>query len=237
MPVGLFSKRVQDAVGLSPTDLELLKALRVTERTLDNREPLCRQGDASTQCGVVHAGFIASYKIANDREQILAFYVPGDFPDLQTLFLPVSDHSVVSIGRSRVGLISHSDLKNVLAASPNLANIFWRETTIQATILREWICNVAARDALSCIAHLLCEIAFRMKAVDLLTDDSFQLPLTQQDLANASGISIVHVNRTLQELRKRRLIRWVNRTVTLSNFEELKRIAQFEPDYLLANSA
>ena len=144
---------------------------------------------------------------------------------------------MVSIGLSRVGLISHSDLKNVIAASPNLASIFWRETTIQATILREWICNVAARDALSCIAHLLCEIAFRMKAVDLLTDDSFQLPLTQQDLANASGITTVHVNRTLQELRKRHLISWVNRTITLPNFDELKRVAQFEPDYLLGKSA
>lgn len=236
MPAGLFSKRVNDAVGLSPEDHALLKALRVTERTLEHREPLSREGEAATQCAIVHAGFLASYKIAFDREQILAFHVPGDFPDLQTLHVPVSDHGIVSIGTSRVGLISHSDMKNLLAASSNLASVFWRETIIEATILREWLCNVATRDALASIAHLICEIASRLEAVGLVTDNSFHFPLTQQDLANASGISVVHVNRTVQELRKGRLLRWENRTVTLLDVEEMKRIAQFEPDYLRGRS-
>ncbi|MCK1477007.1 Crp/Fnr family transcriptional regulator [Bradyrhizobium sp. 197] len=206
----------------------------MTVRTLDHREALCREGDPATQCAVVHAGFLASYKIAADREQILAFHVPGDFPDLQALYAPVLDHGIISMGTSRVGLISHSDLKTLIAASPNLAGVFWRETVIETTILREWICNVAARDAVASIAHLICEIASRLDAVGMIAEDSFHLPLTQQDLANASGFSIVHVNRTLQELRKRRLIRWENKTVTLLNFDELKRIAEFEPDYLHA---
>ena len=232
MPAGLFSKRVHDAVGISPSDRELLKALRVTERALDDREALCREGDTATECAIVHAGFLASCKSAPEREQILAFHVPGDFLDLQTLYLPASDRSIVSIGRSRVGLISHSDLRGLLAASPQLAGIFWRETIIEATVLREWICNVAARDALACIAHLFCEIAFRLEAVGMVTENSFHLPITQQDIANASGISTVHVNRTLQEMRKRGLIRLEHRTLTLLNVEELKRTAQFEPDYL-----
>lgn len=234
MPVGLFSKRVHDAIGLSQDDRELLKSLRVTERTLDHREALCREGDTTTQCAIVHTGFLASYKIASDRDQILAFHVPGDFPDLQALYAPVSDHFIVSIGTSRVGLISHSDLKNLIAASPNLARIFWRETMNEATILREWVCNIAARDALASVAHLVCEVAVRLDAVGLVAEDSFHLPLTQQDLANASGLSVVHVNRTLQELRKRRVIQWENKTVTLLNFGELKRIGEFEPNYLHA---
>ncbi len=133
---------------------------------------------------------------------MLAFHIPGDFPDLQNLYVTDSDHGIINIGTSRVGLISHSEMKDVLAASPKLAAIFWRESIIEATILREWLCNVAARDALASIAHLICEIAIRMDAVGLVTDHSFQLPLTQQDLANATGISVVHVNRTLQELPK-----------------------------------
>jgi CRP-like cAMP-binding protein len=213
-----------------------LQGLRVTERALDHREPLLQEGDTASQCAIVHAGFLASYKITSDREQIVAFHVPGDFPDLQTLYMPVSGQNVVSIGTSRVGLISHSDLKSVIAASQKLAGVFWRETIIEATILREWLCNIAARDALASIAHLVCEIASRLEAVGLVTDGSFQLPLTQQDLANASGISIVHVNRTLQDLRKRRLIGWEDRTVTLLDFEELKRIAEFEPGYLQGKS-
>jgi CRP-like cAMP-binding protein len=232
MPAGLFSKRIHDAVGISASDRELLKALRVMERTLDNRETLCREGDIATQCTIVHAGFLASYKSVSDRDQILAFHVPGDFLDLQTLYLPASDRSITSIGISRVGLISHSDLRSLLAASPKLASIFWRETIIETIILREWICNVAARDALASVAHLICEIAFRLEVVGMITENSFHFPLTQQDIANASGLSSVHVNRTLKEMRKRGLISLEQRTLTLSNFEELKRIAQFEPDYL-----
>jgi CRP-like cAMP-binding protein len=232
MPAGLFSKRVHDAVGISASDRELLKALRVTERRLDNRETLCREGDIATHCAIVHAGFLASYKSASDREQILAFHVPGDFLDLQTLYLPASDRSIISIGSSRVGLISHSDLRILLAASPKLASIFWRETMIETTILREWICNVAARDALASVAHLICEIAFRLEVVGLIKENSFHLPFTQQDIAKASGLSSVHVNRTLKEMRKRGLISLEQRTLTLLNFEELKGIAQFEPDYL-----
>jgi CRP-like cAMP-binding protein len=208
----------------------------VTERTLNHGEPLLREGDTASQCAIGRAGFLASYKITSDREQIVAFHVPGDFPDLQTLYMPVSSQNVVSIGSSRVGLISHSDLKSLIATSQKLASVFWRETIIEATILRDWLCNIAARDALSSIAHLVCEIASRMEAVGLVTDGSFHLHLTQQDLANASGISIVHVNRTLQDLRKRRLVRWENRTVTLLDFEGLKRIAQFEPGYLHGKS-
>src|ERR1700761_4401445 len=120
MPTGLFSKRVHDAVGLSARDRELLGALRVTERALENREPLYLAGDVATQCAVVYAGFLASHKIVSDREQMLALHVPGDFPDLQSLHMPVSDHNIVSIGPSRVGLITHSDLQGMLAVSPKL---------------------------------------------------------------------------------------------------------------------
>jgi CRP-like cAMP-binding protein len=225
---------VHDAVGLSRRDRELLHSLRVTERSLDHRQPLYREGEITTQCAVVHSGLLASHKIAADREQIVAFHVPGDFPDLQGLYAPVSDRFIISLGSSQVGLIAHSDLKGLIAASPALASIFWRETIVETTILREWICNAAARDALACIAHLVCELASRLDAIGLVSDDSFQLPLTQQDLANASGLSVVHVNRTLQELRRRRLLSWENRTVTLLNFDKLKHIAEFDPGYLAA---
>jgi CRP-like cAMP-binding protein len=193
MPAGLFSNRIHDAVGLLPTDRELLRALRMSERALEKREPLRQTGDTATRCAIVHAGFLASYKSTLERDQILAFHIPGDFLDLQTLHLPVLEHSIISIGSSRVGLISHSDLKDLLAASPNLAGIFWRETIIEATALRDWICNVGARDALGGVAHLICEVAHRLDAVGLVTEGSFHLPLTQQDIANACGISVVHV--------------------------------------------
>jgi len=98
MPGDLFSRRVHDAVGLSAADHELLRSLHVTQRQLEHRDPLCREGDAATHCAIVREGFLVSCKIVSDREQILAFHVPGDFPDLQSLYAPISDHSIVSIG-------------------------------------------------------------------------------------------------------------------------------------------
>jgi CRP-like cAMP-binding protein len=208
MPANLFAKRIREAIGLSPSDHEALRSLRVSERVLGNRELICREGDIATHCTIVLSGFVARYKIIRDREQILCFHVPGDFPDLQTLQLPVLDHS------------------------PKLAHAFWRETLKEAAIFREWVCNVAGRNALGSIAHLICETATRLDVVGLVENDSFQLPFTQQDIANATGISVVHVNRTLQVLRRRGLITWEAQTLKLLDFEELKRIADFNPEYL-----
>jgi CRP-like cAMP-binding protein len=232
MPANLFAKRIREAIGLSPSDHEALRSLKVSERVLSNRELICREGDIATHCTIVLSGFVARYKIVRDREQILCFHVPGDFPDLQTLQLPVLDHNIVSIGPTRVGQVSHTQLQAILDASPKLAHAFWRETLKEAAIFREWVCNVAARDALGSIAHLICETATRLDVVGLVENDSFELPFTQQDIANATGMSVVHVNRTLQALRSRRLITWESRTLKLLDFEELKRIADFNPDYL-----
>ena len=232
MPTSLFSKRVNESSGLSPSDRDLLKRLAVTERSMENREALCREGEISMQCSLVLSGLLASYKIVSDREQILAFHVPGDLPDLQTLYAPTYDRFIVSIGNSRVGLIPHSDLRSMIEVSPSLAGVFWRETFTETTVLRQWICNVGSRGALASVAHLICEIASRLEAVGLVKDGAFHLPLVQQDIANACGLSVVHVNRIVQELRKRRLIAWEGRTVKLLDFDELKRAAEFDPEYL-----
>ena len=232
MPATFFARRIREAVGLSPADHEALRSLRVSERQLENRELLFRDGDTVRHCSILLDGFLARSKVMLEREQILSLHVPGDFPDLQTIHLPVIDHNVVSIGPSRVGQIAHTDLQRVLDGSRTLTRIFWRETLIEAATFREWVCNTAARDALACIAHLLCELAVRLDAVGLVKDNTFHLPLTQQDLASATGMSTVHVNRTLQELRNRRLISWEGRTVRLFDREALERVGDFTPEYL-----
>jgi len=232
MPATLFAKRIREAVGLSPADHDALRSLRVLERDLGSREHLVREGDIATQSTILLSGFLVRYRMVNDREQILSLHVPGDFPDLQTIQLPKLDHNVMSIGPSRVGQIAHAQLQGILDASPSLAHVFWRETLIEAAIYREWVCNAGARDALAKVAHLICEIAVRLEAVGLVKDNSFQLPFTQQDVANATGISTVHANRTLQDLRSCGLISWEGRRVEVLDFEELKRVGDFRPDYL-----
>jgi CRP-like cAMP-binding protein len=232
MPASLFARRIREAVGLSLSDHDALRSLHVVERTLRNREQLHREGEIATHCTILIDGFLARYRIVGEREQILSFHVPGDFPDLQSLQLATLDYNTVSIGPARIGLVSHTELQGVLDASASLARVFWRETLIEAAVFRDWVCNIGARDALSRIANLVCELATRLDAVGLVKMNSFHLPLIQQDIGYATGLSTVHVNRTLQELRSRKLISWDAQTVTLLDWDGLRRIAHFKPDYL-----
>lgn len=116
--------------------------------------------------------------------------------------------------------------------SPGLTHALWRETLIHAAIYREWVENLGSRQALGRVAHLLCELTTRMEFVGLADNGNFRLPLTQQDVADACGLSVVHVNRTIQELRGLGLIEWQNHTVTLLRPEELKAASEFSPEYL-----
>lgn len=111
-------------------------------------------------------------------------------------------------------------------------NAFWRETLIQGAIHREWVDNLGSRQALPRVAHLICEIAARLEFVGLVQNNAFTCPLTQEDVANACGLSIVHVNRTIQELRRQALIDWQGRTMELRQRENLENIAEFDADYL-----
>jgi CRP-like cAMP-binding protein len=205
-----------------------------TIKTLNDGEYVLRQGDAPARCAVVMTGFLARQKVVSERNQISSFYVPGDIPDLHTLHLPVMDHDLCSVGSSTVAFITHSHLREMLEESPGLTNAFWRETLIHAAIYREWVENLGSRQALPRLAHLFCELAARLEMVGLLDDDSFRLPFTQQDFADACGLSTVHVNRTIQELRRRDLIEWQGPIVRLLQREELEMIADFSPGYLHA---
>jgi CRP-like cAMP-binding protein len=158
--------------------------------------------------------------------------VPGDIPDLQTLHLNVMDHDLTSVGRAVVAFIPHDWFNRTLDRAPSLAHVFWREILIDAAVYREWIANIGARDAIARIAHLICEIEARLAAVGLVSDNAFSVPFTQRDLADACGLSNVHVNRTLQELRTRGLIGWEGRTITILKRDDLETIADFQRSYL-----
>jgi CRP-like cAMP-binding protein len=122
----------------------------------------------------------------------------------------------------------------MLMVSPGLTNALWRETLIHAAIYREWVENIGSREALSRVAHLICELAARLEVVGLLDDDTFRFPCTQQDLADACGLSTVHINRTLQELRRKGLIEWRSHTVSLLKRKDLEAVGDFSSDYLHA---
>ena len=229
--------RLQAGAGISDQDRAALVALPHTIKTLSDRECLLKEGDAAVRCVILMNGFLYRRKIIGDRNQILSLHVPGDIPDLMTLYLPVMDHDLCSAGPSTVGMVAHAALRALLDRSPTLMHSLWRETLIDAAIFRQWVGSLGSRDAIQRISHLLCEIATRLEYVGLFKENRFSFPLTQADLAAACGLSTVHTNRTLQALRQRKLLEWQGHTVTLPRRRELETLAEFNPDYLQPKAA
>lgn len=232
MPVRKLIARLHALAGLSEEDRNKLVDMPNAIKTFADEEHVWREGGRAFHCGIIMNGFLVRQKIVSGRNQILSFYVPGDLPDLHTLHLPVLDEDLCSAGPSTIAFVSHTFLRNLLVDSPTLANAFWRETLVDAAIYREWVANLGSRDALSRVAHLFCELAARLEVIGLLENDQFHLPFTQQTLADACGLSTVHVNRTIQELRRSGLIEWKGGVVTLFRRKELASVAEFTPEYL-----
>ena len=151
--------------------------------------------------------------------------------DLESFTLNRLDHSIGTLTASRVALYSHASI-NELAADPVIARLLWHETLVDAAIFREWIVNVGRRSAFQRVAHVLCELVTRMEAVGLARDGICDLPLTQSELADATGLSTVHVNRVIQELRRENLIMLRSRTFSALDWNGLKLAAEFDATYL-----
>jgi CRP-like cAMP-binding protein len=232
MPHPKFIERLQLIEGLSEDERRQIAALPSTLRQVADGEIVLRQGEAASRCVFVVSGFLYQARIVGDRSQILAFHVPGDMPCLHTLLVSPMDADLVSLGPTMVGYVAHSQVRQLLDSSIHLTRAFWRETLIDAAISRQWIARLGAQAALSKVAQLICELAARLEVVGLLDDGCFQIPMTQRHVADACGLSIVHVNRTIQELRHRGLIAWEGNQIELLRPDELRRLADFTPDYL-----
>jgi CRP-like cAMP-binding protein len=146
--------------------------------------------------------------------------------------LPRVDHTIATIGPAVLAFVPHAALKEVLDESSALAQVFWRETLMQAAIFQEWVVNLGRRDAFARLAHIVCELTVRLQSVGLARDLSFSMPWTQMDVADACGISNVHANRIIQELRHLELVDWDFRRLKIRNWKALVRLAGFNDDYL-----
>jgi CRP-like cAMP-binding protein len=190
-------------------------------------------GYSTSRCTLVLDGFLYSHKpVARSRRQITSFFVPGDIVDLSTLYLPKVDHTIATLGPAVLAFVPHASLKDVLDESSALAQAFWRETLVQAAIFQEWVVNLGRRDAFARLAHIVCELTVRLQSVGLARDLSFAMPWTQMDVADACGISNVHANRVIQELRHLELLEWDSRRLRIRNWAALVRLGDFNDDYL-----
>src|ERR1700712_2123563 len=181
--------------------------LPITEAAYRPNEPIVRQGDRPDFAVLVVSGMIFRYKMSRDKRQIMSFHISGDMPDLHALFVNVLDHGLtVAAAPARIAKVTHRPLASFLRQHPGISELLWRETFIDTSIFGEWIVNVGRRSALERTAHLLCESMTRAQAINLCKDGTCPLPLTQTHLSDATGLSIVHLNRSLQNLRKKKLV-------------------------------
>src|ERR1700730_685908 len=202
-------------------------------REIAAREDVISQGDRTGGVKLLLEGFACRYKNLEDgRRQIVAYFVPGDLCDLRASILKRMDHSIGAIAPSTIATISPDDVLKLMHNYPTLTTALWWSTLVEEAIAREWIVNVGQRNALERMAHLFCELLYRYRAVGLNQGLSCTLPLTQLELAETLGLSSVHVNRTLQELRRQKLISLNGGTLTIQNLRALQDLSFFNADYL-----
>ena len=202
-------------------------------RKFEPKAHIIREGDRPNQVHLIVEGWAARYKtLRNGARQIVAFLLPGDFCDLHTAVLGEMDHSIVAISPCRVAFIPNAEMDELTNNHNGLTKALWWGTLVDEAVLRSWVLNVGRRVAHERIAHLLCELHLRLQMVGLVNGDTFDLPITQEELADATGLTSVHTNRTLQRLRRENLIALESRRLTVLDVKRLRKVAGFDPAYL-----
>jgi CRP-like cAMP-binding protein len=214
-------------------DRRAVLALPHVMRTLEAGSYTVREADPPEQCAVLVTGFAFRQKLTGDgSRQIVALQLPGDALDLQSLFLDVADHSVQMLTRGEVAFVPRSDLQELARVRPAIAHAILVKILVEASIFREWVLNVGRRDSRSRIAHLLCELAVRLNSEGLASDYGYDLPMTQEQLADVVGLTPVHVNRTLKVLEAEGLVMRTKRNISFPDWQRLRNVGDFNQRYL-----
>ncbi|PZU08204.1 Crp/Fnr family transcriptional regulator [Sphingomonas sp.] len=231
-PIGPLIDRLRRSDTISDTEIAALAAVITECRDYPNRATVARPHEHLEKSQLLVEGFVARQtELPNGRRQILAIHVPGDFLDLHGLLLKSLDHEVVTLSPARLAEAPHPLLREMTSEHPHLARLLWFSTMVDAAIHREWIASLG-RTAVGRIAHLLCELQMRLEVVGLADAHGFALPLTQIDIADATALTPVHVNRTLRHLRENGIVDFRAATVSIGDLAALRRLAGFSSDYL-----
>jgi CRP-like cAMP-binding protein len=224
---------LQQRRSLDSKDQEALLALPYRVIQFRPQEYIVREGDKPQNGCLILSGFAFRHKIAgNGGRQIFSIHMKGDLADLQNSLLGTADHNLQALTHVEVALIPVEAIREIAFERPAVGQAMWLETLVEASIFREWTLNVGRRDARTRAAHMLCEFALRLELAGLSERDNYELPMTQEQLADAVGLTSVHVNRVLKQLGEEGLISRERRSIVIEDWTRMREAGDFNERYL-----
>ncbi|GHB09388.1 Crp/Fnr family transcriptional regulator [Modicisalibacter luteus] len=225
--------RLGNFMELSEPDKQRLRESIVRSITVEKGKNLISENERPDHVHIVVDGWACRYKhLADGRRAILAYLIPGDVCDVHIALLDHMDHSVSTLTSVTFALIPRETVNHIFENYTSLAYAFFWASLVEESVQREWFVNNTGRPADKRLAHLLCEMQLRHRAAGLTQENCIDFPLTQQDLADAMGITVVHTNRVMQKLRGDGLIAYDNKQLTIHDWEALKAFGDFDPGYM-----
>ena len=229
----LYVDRIEARSSLSTPAREAFLQLPARREEYDIYHSIVHEDDSTDTCCLMVSGCVSRYKtLPNGQRQINSFHFGGEMVDLQAALLLVADHGIRTHSPCTVLRIDCNALLALSVDYPEWSRAFWFDTLVDAAIFREWMLNVGRRIAVGRVGHLLLEIAYKLVKAGLSDGRAFTMPVTQSDLADAVGLSSVHTNRSLQELRERGLISTIGRKFVIEDRPGLEKLSSFDPSYL-----
>jgi CRP-like cAMP-binding protein len=226
-------EKLQLWMPLDGHDAAAVLALPHAIRKLRPHEFIAREDDRPTHSCLILSGYAYRHKVAgNGGRQIFSIHMKGDIVDLHNSILRRADHNVQALTTVEAAMIPVEAIREIVAQHPAVGQAMWYETLVDAAIFREWTLNVGRRDARTRTAHLLCEFAMRLEVAGLGKQTDYELPMTQEQLADALALTNVHVSRTLRALAEEGLIERAQRSVKIADFPRLARVGDFDAKYL-----
>jgi CRP-like cAMP-binding protein len=227
----LFRLRARDDI--SPEEEQAIRAGVLEPWRVGADTKIIRAGEELSVSTILLDGIACRYKdLRSGERQITELHVAGDFLDLHSFTLKRLDHDVMALTPCLMVALPHERLREITEAHPHLTRVYWFSTNLDAAIHREWELSLGRRSALSRVAHLFCELYVRLGLIGLTEGLTYRLDITQTDLAECLGLTSVHVNRTLKELRERGLVTFRGGTVDIRDWNRLREVAEFDPSYL-----
>jgi CRP-like cAMP-binding protein len=231
--ISVHLKKLRRRIAISSDEERAIRDSVTETRRVPADQFLVRSGQELNSSIILLDGWMARSKdLAGGERQVTELHVAGDFADLHGFTLKRLDHDLVTLSECTVGVVPHDRLQEITERHPRLGRIYWFWANVDAAITRELALSLGQRSAMSRMAHLFCELYMRLDAVGLARDDGFAFPLTQRELSECLGLTVVHANRTIQELRRRGLVELGNRNLTILDRRGLEGIAEFDPAYL-----